>query len=127
PGQAVLEHRNKKSSAAANRALVAAAATLVPETLIDSKPVCTQRGIVDRVGYVDAALDRDAVEVLVLCHEQCRDSRIGVGFVPDLAREYRRRILVAGRAQGAIGIGDTRRSARTIVGDDLKLEPSRRL
>ena len=100
-GEPVLEQRREQSGATRHGRLVVAAASVFPEQLLHREPVGAQRRIVDGVRHIDAAVDRNAMEILALRREQRRHARIRIRLVPDGAGKYRRGILVAGDAQAS--------------------------
>ena len=119
------------SSAANNPARhVTAGSSLPPHpsfqsSCCDREPIGAQRRIVDGIRHVDAAIDRNAVEIPALRRQQRRHTGIRIGFVPDGAGKYRGGILVAGDAQRPVGVHHPGSAARTIVADHLKLEAAR--
>ena len=98
------------SRRAAARAGRSVAAPLAPEELCDAVEIRAVGRIVDGVWDVDAAADGHPVDrrCAVSGADRRGDARVGVGLVPDLAREDRREVLVARGAHCAPRVHDLR-------------------
>ncbi len=126
-GQRMAQGGGEQAGAAAAGGQVVGAAAFAPQALGECEAVGALAGVVDGVGDVDAAFGRDAVEIVATGGEQGGGLRVGVGFVPQGAREDRRAVLVAGEAQRAVGVDDLRPAAGAVVLDQLELEAAGRL
>ena len=125
-GQGVAQRGGEqpRPTAATRQAVVATA--FAPQLLAQGEAVGALGGVVDGVGNVDAAVDRDAVQALAAGREQGGNLRVGVGFIPQGARENGRAVLVAGEAEVAVGVEDLRLAAGPVVLDELELETAGR-
>ena len=121
-GQGVTQGRRKQSGAAKSGGQFTITTAFPPQALREGEAVGAFGGIVDGVGNINPAFDRDAIEATTASSELSGNLRVGVGFVPQGAGENGRAVLVACEAQISVGVVDLRLTAGPVVFDQLEFE-----